>query len=301
MRHLRTSLALAGLLVAFGGGCQKPPAAQGRGPGKTTAEARVDKFWQRAQQEVYKSPEELLAQRSREMRKGLPYAELIRGNPREKAVALTFDDGPHPDFTPKLLAILAKYNVKATFFVIGHMAEAHPELIKAEYQAGHCIANHTYHHVNLTKIPEDEVRTEWQACNDVVQSILGLRMKFCRPPGGDYDRSVITAARDVGLTTVLWTDDPGDYASPGSNVIEARTLRRIGNGAIILLHDGVQQTVDVLPQIIEHVKSRGFAFQTVEQMARDTLTSKRTDSGKQWNAGAGGALGARAEARRGDL
>lgn len=273
MMRIRAGLPVAGLLAALAAGCQEPRVAQrpAEVPGRNSAQARLDKFWQRARQEVYKSPAELVAQRGREMRRKLPYAELMRGNPRVRAVALTFDDGPHPRFTPKLLAILRKYNVKATFFVVGYMAEAYPDLIRAERRAGHCIANHTYHHVNLTKIPEDEVRTEWQACNDVVQSILGLQMKFCRPPGGDYDASVITAARDVGLTTVLWTDDPGDYASPGSKTIEVRTLRRIGNGAIILLHDGVQQTVDVLPQIIEHIKSRGFVFQTVEEMARDTL------------------------------
>jgi len=232
---------------------------------------RLDKFWARALQEVYKSTGELQAQDERELRKGIIYKKLIRGNPDIKAVALTFDDGPHPDYTPKLLAILKNYDVKATFFVIGKMAEKYPDLIKAEYADGHVIANHTYHHVNLTKIPEDEIRAEWQACNDVVKSIIGIDMKFCRPPGGDYDVDVITAAMDTGLITVLWTDDPGDYASPGDKVIEERTLKYISNGAIILLHDGVQQTIDVLPQIIEYIKSQGFQFQTVEEMAKDKL------------------------------
>jgi peptidoglycan/xylan/chitin deacetylase (PgdA/CDA1 family) len=235
------------------------------------AQERVDKFWARAKQEVYKSPEELLAQHNREVRQGLPYPKLLRGNPKVRSVALTFDDGPHPQYTPQLLAVLAKYNVKATFFVIGHMAEAYPDLIRAEHQAGHCIGNHTYHHVNLTKIPEDEVETEWQACNVVVKSILGLEMKFCRPPGGDYDRVVILAARDVGLTTVLWTDDPGDYAEPGDKAIEKRTLGSISSGAVILLHDGIQETINVLPHIIETVRARGFKFQTVEEMSADTL------------------------------
>jgi peptidoglycan/xylan/chitin deacetylase (PgdA/CDA1 family) len=269
-------IALASLVsVSVLAGCQRPEAAAKDAPqtaqAGTAAQARLDKFWARAQQEVYKSPEELMAQARREARQGLAYAKLARGNPRVRSAALTFDDGPHPYFTPRLLAILGRYNLRATFFVIGHMAEAYPDLIRAERQAGHCIGNHTYHHVNLTKIPLDEVQTEWQACNDVVKSIVGLQMKFCRPPGGDYDRDVIAGAADCGLTTVLWTDDPGDYADPGSKVIEARTLQRIGSGGIILLHDGVQETLDVLPQIIEHVKSRGFEFQTVEEMAADTL------------------------------
>ncbi len=203
-----------------------------------------------------------------ELRKGIIYKKLIRGNPRIKAVTITFDDGPHPLYTLKLLAILKKYNVKATFFVVGEMAEKYPDLIKAEYKDGHTIGNHTYHHVNLTKIPLNEIRTEWQACNDVIKSIIGVQMQYCRPPGGDYDRHVITAAMDQGLTTVLWTDDPGDYASPGSKTIEARVLYKISYGGIILLHDGIQQTIDVLPQIIQVARKRGMQFQTLDEMGK---------------------------------
>lgn len=230
--------------------------------------SRLGDFWQRATEEIMRSPEELKAQHERELRKGILYKKFIGGNPRIKAVTLTFDDGPHPLYTLKLLAILKKYNVKATFFVVGEMAEKYPELIKAEYKEGHTIGNHTYHHVNLTKIPLNEIREEWQACNDVIQSIIHIEMIYCRPPGGDYDRHVITAAMEQGLTTVLWTDDPGDYASPGDKVIERKVLQRISNGGIILLHDGVQQTLDVLPQIIETVRKRGMQFQTLDEMAK---------------------------------
>lgn len=229
-------------------------------------EVRVQKFWARAQKEDYKSAEELQAQNRREIRKGQIYAKLMHGDHKVKAVALTFDDGPHPNYTPKLLAILKKYNVKATFFVIGKMVEQYPELIRAEDADGHLVANHTFHHVNLNHVPLDEISLEWQACNDAVKAVLGKEMTFCRPPGGDYDPDVITAAMDTGLTTVLWTDDPGDYASPGDKVITRRVLDRIGNGGIILLHDGVQQTVDVLPQIIESIQKRGYRFETVEEM-----------------------------------
>jgi peptidoglycan/xylan/chitin deacetylase (PgdA/CDA1 family) len=203
---------------------------------------------------------------AREARKGLRYDELARGPRRGRAAALTFDDGPHPDFTPQLLAILRPYHVKATFFVVGEMAEKAPELILEERAAGHVVGNHTYHHVNLTKIPVNEIVTEWQACQDVVKDITGETMRFCRPPGGDYDKEVIEAAMMLGLTTVLWTDDPGDYAKPGAKTIEMRVLDTVNDGAIILLHDGVQQTVDVLPQIIERLQARGFRFVTVEQM-----------------------------------
>jgi peptidoglycan/xylan/chitin deacetylase (PgdA/CDA1 family) len=235
---------------------------------------RVEQFWARAQIEDYKSPQELQAQNAREIRKGQYFSKLMHGQTRVKTVALTFDDGPHPQYTPQLLAILKKYNVKATFFVIGKMVEQYPELVRKEDAAGHLVANHTYHHVNLNHVPLDEIALEWRACNEVVKPLIGKEMGYCRPPGGDYDPNVITAAMDENLTTVLWTDDPGDYASPGDKVIEKRVLDRIQNGGIILLHDGVQQTVDVLPQIIEALQKRGFKFQTAEEMDRAVHNAK---------------------------
>lgn len=223
-------------------------------------------YWERARESDYKSPEELQAQHARELRKGQFYSKLMRGNPDIKAVALTFDDGPHPAFTPRILAILKKYNIKATFFVVGKMAKQFPYLVRAEAAAGNVVGNHTYDHLNLTKIPDSMVTVQWQKGNAVIKSILGADPAFCRPPGGDYDKTVIQAAMKQGLTTVLWTDDPGDYAKPGDKAIEKRVLDRIDNGGIILIHDGIQQTIDVLPQIIEHLQKRGFKFETVAEM-----------------------------------
>ena len=223
-------------------------------------------YWERASEATYKSPEELKAQHEREVRKGEFYSKLMRGDPRVKAVALTFDDGPHPAFTPQILAILKQYKINATFFVVGKMAKQYPNLVKAEAAAGNVVGNHTYDHVNLTKIPYSRIAAEWLKCSAVTKSILGYNPVFCRPPGGDYDKAVIQAAMAAGLTTVLWTDDPGDYAKPGDKAIERRVLDRIDNGGIILIHDGIQQTIDVLPQIIEHLQRRGFEFQTVAEM-----------------------------------
>lgn len=266
-------LVLAALMVvgsaasAAFGGTSAPAAASPQTASHQPDGALLDAFWARALEETYKSPAELVAQDQRERRKGYRYLKLSRGSKRSPNVALTFDDGPHPDFTPKLLDILKRHNVKATFFVVGKLAEQHPDLIRAESLAGHEVGNHTYHHANLTKIPVNEIAVEWQACQDVVKAATGETMRFCRPPGGDYDKDVILAATRLGLITVLWTDDPGDYANPGEKVIKSRVLRWVGNGAIILLHDGVQQTMDVLPQIIEMLQAKGMHFQTVSEMA----------------------------------
>lgn len=227
---------------------------------------QADAYWRRAQQEIYRSPEELVAQDAREKRRGQVLPKLTRGNPARKLIALTFDDGPHPSLTPQLLEILKKASIRATFFVVGKMVEKSPDLLRAINDAGHEIGNHTFSHVTLTKIPLADIETEYRANNDIVLKTIGKTMTLCRPPGGDYDDQVIAGALEVGLTTVLWTDDPGDYATPGSEVIQKRTLDKLSNGAIILLHDGISQTLAVLPQIISYAKKQGFEFVTVSEL-----------------------------------
>lgn len=233
------------------------------------AQKRIGGFMARAREDVYKSSGELKAQYNRAKRKGLNYNILIEGDHSKREVALTFDDGPHSSSTKKLLEILRKENIKATFFIVGKMAEKHPELLKAEYDEGHCIANHSFNHVNMTRIPEDEIEVEWIACSKVIKSITGKTPLFCRPPGGDFDGIVIRAAMKSGLITVLWTDDPGDYSNPGSYVIEQKVMDFIDNGGIILLHDGISQTLNILPQLIENLKKRGYRFITIEEMANE--------------------------------
>jgi peptidoglycan/xylan/chitin deacetylase (PgdA/CDA1 family) len=230
--------------------------------------SEVDAYWANAREEVYKSALEIMAQHQAELQRGIRYDKLIRGDPARRTVALTFDDGPHPDYTPQLLALLKQHNIKATFFVVGEMAEKYPDLIKAEVADGHAIGNHTYHHVDLTRIPNVDVVTEIQACGDVLKRITGQEPHLFRPPGGDYDRKVAEAAEALGYTMVLWTDDPGDYARPGDATIETRTLRAVKPGGIILLHDGVQQTIDVLPRIIDLIEGKGLRFVTVDEMLR---------------------------------
>lgn len=266
---LTRTAALFALSILLGQGVQLPgpKVAHYKGLSNQAVEDRVDAYWQRAQQEVYKSPEELQAQVNREKRRKQTVATLIRGNQKRKCLALTFDDGPHPIYTLQLLDILKREKVPATFFVIGFLAERNPDLIRAENDGGFAIGNHTFSHVTLTHLPYKEIRTEYRACSDVVQNIVGRRPKFCRPPGGDYDPLVVRAAEEEGLVTTLWTDDPGDYASPGTTVIEKDTLRKLSNGGVILLHDGVPETIQILPQIIESAKKRGFKFVTLDQLS----------------------------------
>jgi polysaccharide deacetylase family sporulation protein PdaB len=230
----------------------------------------TDPYWQDAKWTVDKSVLELLTQHEAELAKGTVYYKLIHGSLAKKQIAITFDDGPHPKYTPKLLRILKENNVKATFFLVGEMAEKYPELVKEEMAAGHSVGNHTYHHVNMTKIPEEYMAVELKACGNVLQHITGKAPHLFRPPGGDYDHDLAEVSEALGYVMVLWTDDPGDYASPGKNVIKTRIMETASNGGIILIHDGIQQTVDVLPDIIKYLRDQGYELVTIDQMINES-------------------------------
>jgi peptidoglycan-N-acetylglucosamine deacetylase len=236
---------------------------------------KIDRTWLDAKHEVDRNVADLLDQHQTELWRGVKYAKLMRGDINKKQIALTFDDGPHPAFTPQLLAILRQYNVKATFFIVGEMAEKYPWLVRREVAAGMAIGNHTYHHVNLTKIPQDDVATEIKACGLVLKNITKHNVNIFRPPGGDYDKQVAEASAVLGYKMILWTDDPGDYAKPGKRTIETRLLDRVSNGGIILIHDGIQQTIDILPQVIEKLRSRGFEFVTIPEMVASKQAAGR--------------------------
>jgi peptidoglycan/xylan/chitin deacetylase (PgdA/CDA1 family) len=216
-----------------------------------------ENLWKKAIREIY------IDKIKREAR----YYNLYEGYSGEKSIALTFDDGPHPRYSLQLIDILRKHKVNATFFVVGSLAEKYPDIIRKEYTAGNVIANHTYHHTNLLTVSGDEAKVEWQACNNVIKSIIGINPDFCRPPGGEYDSIVLNAAENTGLSTVFWTANTGDYEQPGEDVILYKVFTRTGPGGIILMHDGVQETLDVLPEVIETFKNEGYKFVTVKDMA----------------------------------
>ena len=269
------SLAISGCLL---GGCNrvepKPAISKNEIKKLQDVQKRELKFEARAKIENYRSQEEIIAQRLHEIKRGIHYKTLISGPSENKQIALTFDDGPHADgTTAALLKVLKETKVKVTFFVVGQAVEQHPELVMNEFKQGHLIANHTYQHVNLTNIPADEIAMQYRACSDIVYGVTHHRPKFCRPPGGQYDGAVIKAATHLDMTTALWTDNPEDYTNPGADVIKRRVLEGISNGGVILLHDGVKQTIEMLPELIKELRAMGYTFVLVDQLkaANDKL------------------------------
>jgi peptidoglycan/xylan/chitin deacetylase (PgdA/CDA1 family) len=224
-------------------------------------EQRQDSWWQEAQAKVDKQDSDIhLATRV------IQPKIIKRGNPEEKLVALTFDDGPHVGKVEELLDLLRDLDVKATFFVVGKMVEKHPELIKMEADAGHEVEDHSFSHVNLSKVPERDAEIEYRACSDLIYHVLGTRPKFCRPPGGQATPAVMEAAAKNHLVTAMWSDDPKDYSNPGPEVIEDRLMTHVSNGAVILLHEGVDETMQVLPNLVQKLRSEGYKFVTMDQL-----------------------------------
>jgi len=192
---------------------------------------------------------------------------VLRGSEvKEKVVALTFDDAPRPETTEELMRILQRESAPATFFVIGKQVERYPTVTQEIDANGFTLGNHTYSHVNLKQVPLLDVETEYEATNNAVRELVGHGMEFCRPPGGDCNFKVEQGAAAVGLQTVLWTDDPGDYTMPGEQTILDFTLSHLTDGGIILLHDGVDQTVECLPKLIEGIRAKGYRIVPLSEL-----------------------------------
>ncbi len=196
---------------------------------------------------------------------------IRHGDRLSKKVAFTFDDGPFPVYTPELLDLLGRYHVHATFFVNGRHVVESPELALEIANRGHELANHTFSHVNLTKVNALEAVRELTATAEAVGKATGRKMDLFRPPGGQYNPVVLQEAADAGYKTVLWTINTADYETSDSSLIVKRVLGHIHGGDIILMHSGLQQTIEALPQILDKLAAEGYRFVTVAELTSKPL------------------------------
>jgi len=184
-------------------------------------------------------------------------------------IALTFDDGPHPRYTPEILDILKKYNICATFFTVGENALHHPEIVKRCLDEGHEIANHTYSHKDLSKDSFEDICREVRDTENIIYETLELRTKLLRPPGGLYGKNVIKAAMELDYTLVLWTVDTKDWAHTPSDKIVKKVFDSVESGDIILMHDFIGKnspTPDALEIMIPELLKKGYRFVTVSEL-----------------------------------
>lgn len=192
---------------------------------------------------------------------------------KEKVVALTYDDGPHPVYTPQILNILAKYHVKATFFMIGRLMEKYPGVVAEVLKEGHQIANHTYTHPrNIEADTSSQVIRELDKCEEVIERMTGKRAKLFRPPRGLIDSTVFSIAQEEEYQTILWTVSADHHDAPTPQLMAERVLKLIRPGGIILAHDGTFPTrwkdVQATPLIIEGLRKRGYRFVTVNELLK---------------------------------
>ena len=189
---------------------------------------------------------------------------------RPKLIALTFDDGPYPVFTPMLLDVLRDARVPATFFLIGKDAQEWPEITHRIEAEGNEIGDHTYSHPNLDQESDATVRSEILQGGDVLWSLShdpAARSLF-RPPHGRFTERTLQVAQSLGYSTVLWTDDSGDWRSLTTSQIERHLLLHATAPEIVLLHSGKLATIEAMPTVIEHFERAGYRFVTVTELLR---------------------------------
>lgn len=178
-------------------------------------------------------------------------------------VAITFDDGPSAKYTGQLLDGLKERGVKATFFLIGENAKAHPELVKRIDEEGHLIGNHTYHHVQIKKLAEDAAVEEVEKTDDVIYQITGKHTEYMRPPFGQWKKDL---EYKMQIIPVLWTIDTLDWTTENEEEIVNRVVTDVGEGDIILMHDCYASSVTAALRIVDYLQTEGFELVTVDRL-----------------------------------
>ena len=188
-------------------------------------------------------------------------------------VALTFDDGPHPKYTPQILDILKSYGISATFFAVGENAELYPALIRRISAEGHEIGNHTYHHDHVGEMSIEALREDISSCNQALARVSGQKPRFFRPPEGVCNQDVKEICGALDMTIVMWSVDTRDWAHTPIAEICRNVRENTKNGSIILMHDFIGKkspTPEALRRIIPMLLELGFEFVTVSQLLEQT-------------------------------
>ena len=186
----------------------------------------------------------------------------------EKKIALSFDAAWGNEDCRNILDILEKHDVKVTFFMTGGWVENYPEDVKAIYEAGHDLGNHSENHKNMSQLSDDEKTQELMKAHNKVKELVGVEMDLFRPPYGDYDDEVILNANKNGYYTIQWSVDSLDWKDYGRDSIIDTVVnhKELKNGAIILCHNGAKYTVDALDEMIIKLKEKGYEFVPISEL-----------------------------------
>lgn len=192
---------------------------------------------------------------------------------RRGKVALTFDDGPNPTYTPRLLLLLRRHHARATFFVTGLNASRHPEIPRAMHRDGHAVENHSWDHPELTELSARAVRRQLTRTSAVIRRTTGRAPEYFRPPYGATDRAVREIGRRLHLRQELWTVDTRDWSGLRAATIRTKAMRglRPHGTNVVLMHDAVTnspRTLQAVPQIIRAIRAHGYCIVPLEDVTR---------------------------------
>lgn len=186
---------------------------------------------------------------------------------KEPVVAMTFDDGPHPSLTPKLLDLLKERNIKCTFFLIGQNVKAYPNIVRRILAEGHEIGAHTYTHCSLTSRSDDQIRSELKKSEEVLMAAASYRPQLIRPPYGAINTRIKQMMfSEFGYSTIMWSVDPQDWRRPGVSVVTSRLINGARPGSIMLAHDIHPPTLQAMPAMFDQLLAKGYQFVTVSQL-----------------------------------
>lgn len=200
---------------------------------------------------------------SREKGKSAPLPAEQSQRKETKKIALTFDDGPHPRYTEKLLDGLAERNVKATFFLLGQNIDGHEEIIKRMAEEGHLIGNHTYYHVDITKLEDAKACREILDTSEKITAITGQPVEYIRPPFGNWDQELEC---EVMMLPIFWSVDTLDWTTRNTDQIVQKVVTDIEENDIILMHDSYDTTVKAALRIIDLLQAEGYEFVTADEL-----------------------------------
>lgn len=195
----------------------------------------------------------------------LPPSPIYRGHPDKAMVSFLINVAWGNEYLPVMLAVLEKNKVKATFFIEGRWAKENPELVKKIKDAGHEIGNHSYSHPDMARITTDQIRRQIRSTNEVLKEITGETPVWFAPPSGSFRQDVITIADEYKMDTVLWSVDTIDWQKPEPGVLVERVIKKVHNGAMILMHP-TDSTSRSLETLIQSIKQKGYSFGSVSML-----------------------------------
>ncbi|MFG1394409.1 polysaccharide deacetylase family protein [Xanthobacter agilis] len=197
-------------------------------------------------------------------RKGMTYRSF---NVDQPYIALTFDDGPNPETTPQLLALLKARGIKATFFVLGNMAAKHPEVLKMIADEGHEIGNHSWSHPQLTRIPLAAADKQVGDTSALIEEVTGKKPRYLRPPYGSMKPALRDHLEDTfGVSIVNWSVDPLDWKHRDAKLVHDEIMKQVKPGAIVLSHDIYASTVEAYGQALDELIAKGYKFGTMSEL-----------------------------------